>query len=199
MVLRFGRRSQEVDAWPNIDSFLRRFNDPETAETFNESAAPAAAAAAAASAPHAIDSFGDAFTFFCARRKLPRQLLLLLRPAISIRFQHFTAAVVVVTVAVAVFLRLILQSPQFGCAFVSTHFMCQRNRLRLLLLPDNQNTNWQCGKWLLHWHWPWQGIIHSLTQNGELSVGPTFNGVTQQLVVAATMLQVPLSACSSLS
>lgn len=62
MVLRFGRRSQEVDAWPNIDSFLRRFNDPETAETFNESAAPAAAAAA--SAPHAIDSFGDAFTFF---------------------------------------------------------------------------------------------------------------------------------------
>lgn len=92
MVLRFGRRSQEVDAWPNIDSFLRRFNDPETAETFNESAAPAAAA----SAPHAIDSFGDAFTFFCARRKLPRQLLLLLllRPAISIRFQHFTAAVV---------------------------------------------------------------------------------------------------------
>lgn len=189
MVLRFGRRSQEVDAWPNIDSFLRRFNDPETAETFNESAAPAAAAAA--SAPHAIDSFGDAFTFFCARRKLPRQLLLL-RPAISIRFKHFTAAVVVA------FLWLILQSPQFGCAFVSTHFMCQRNRLRLLL-PDNQNTNWQCGKWLLHWHWPWQGIIHSLTQNGELSVGPTFNGVTQQLVVAATMLQVPLSACSSLS
>lgn len=96
MLLRFGRRSQEVDAWPNIDSFLRRFNDPETAETFNESAAPATA-----SAPHAIDSFGDAFTFFCARRKLPRQLLLLLlRPAISIRFQHFTAAVVV---AVAVF------------------------------------------------------------------------------------------------
>lgn len=100
--------------------------------------------------------------FFCARRKLPRQLLLLLqRPAISIRFQHFTAAVV------AFFLRLILQSPQFGCAFVSTHFMCQRNRLRLLLLPDNQNTNWQCGKWLLHWHWPWQGIIHSLTQWGH--------------------------------
>lgn len=140
--------------------------------------------------------------FFCARRKLPRQLLLLLllRPAISIRFQHFTAAVVVAfAVVVAVFLWLILQSPQFSCAFVSTHFMCQRNRLRLLLLPDNQNTNWQCGKWLLHWHWPWQGIIHSLTQNGELSVGPTFNGVTQQLVVAATMLQVPLSACSSLS
>lgn len=30
-------------------------------------------------------------------------------------------------------------------------------------------------------------------------MGPTFNGVTQQLVVAATMLQVPLSVCSSLS
>lgn len=41
------------------------------------------------------------------------------------------------------FLWLILQSAQFGCAFVSTHFMCQPNRLRLRLLPDNQNTNWQ--------------------------------------------------------
>lgn len=31
--------------------------------------------------------------------------------------------------------------------------------------------------------------------NRELSVGPTFNGVTQQLVVVATMLQVPRSLC----
>lgn len=198
MILRFGRRSQEVDAWPNIDSFLRRFNDPETAETFNESAAPAAAAAA--SAPHAIDSFGDAFTFFLCLAQITQAAAA--AAAAATGNQHKISAFHCCScfvVAFAVFLRLILQSQQFGCAFVSTHFMCQRNRLRLLLLPDNQNTNWQCGKWLLHWHWPWQGIIHSLTQNGELSVGPTFNGVTQQLVVAATMLQVPLSACSSLS
>lgn len=191
MVLRFGRRSQEVDACPNIDSFLRRFNDPETAETFNESAAPAAA-----SAPHAIDSFGDAFTFFLCPAQITQAAAA--AAAAATGNQHKISAFHCCSCCCfCCFLWLILQSPQFGCAFVSTHFMCQRNRLRLLL-PDNQNTNWQCGKWLLHWHWPWQGIIHSLTQNGELSVGPTFNGVTQQLVVAATMLQVPLSACSSL-
>lgn len=138
----------------NIDSFLRRFNDPQTAETFNESAAAPAACLRLLREM----LWRRRLHFFCACRKLPRQLLP--RLAISI-------SLVPLLPLPLLLLLLLLFVAHFA---VSTIWL--RFRVNTFYVPqtetgcagtDNQKTNWQLGKWFLHWLW--QGIIHSLTQN----------------------------------
>lgn len=81
--------------------------------------------------------------------------------------------------APAAFLLLISQYPQFGCAFVSTHFMCHKPKPavpgQIIKRPTG---NWAsgsstgCGR---------VSFIRSL-KTSELSVGSMYNGVSQQLL-----------------
>lgn len=107
----------------NIDSFLRRFNDPQTAETFNESAAAPAACLRLLREM----LLRRRLHFFCACRKLPRQLLPRLAISISL----------VPLLPLPLLLLLLLL---FCCSFRSIHnlaalscqhILCATNRNRL--------------------------------------------------------------------
>lgn len=155
----------------NIDSFLRRFNDPQTAETFNESAA-------APAAPR--DALAETPSLFLCLSQITQAA------AAPTGNQHFSGAAVPppptpadAAAAPAAFLLLISQYPQFGCAFVSTHFMCHKPKPavpgQIIKRPTG---NWAsgsstgCGR---------VSFIRSL-KTSELSVGSMYNGVSQQLL-----------------